>query len=144
MSHQEKFQPVKYYVSWISTSRNTKLKNCEKLFFSFFNWFHFCPQYLWHFEYAPSVQTNFYITLSSNVEEHMKNKSSLTFMSLDCFQVSKIWTFSFKNSTAELALKSFSGGMNSAEAPGFGFSNSFLYDLKESRKFTALISWVWG
>ena len=144
MSYQEKLQPVKYYLSGISTSRNTKFKNCKKLSFSFFHWFYFCPQYLWHFEYVPSVQINFYITLSSNVEGHTKkNLAWRSGLWID-FSSAKSERFLEKKSTAELALKSFSGRINSAEAPDFGFSNSFPYDLKESREFTALISWVWG
>ena len=63
-----------------------------------------------------SVQTNFYILLSSYVKGHMKKKSSLRFMYLVCFQVSKIWTL-FGKFTLEIALKSFSGRNNSVEAP---------------------------
>ena len=44
--------------------------------------------------------------------------------------------------TVELVLKSFSGRNNSVEVPGFAFSNSFPYDLEESRECRALISWA--
>ena len=54
--YQEVFQPVSYYLSRITTSRNTKLKIFLK--FSFFLsfppiLFWFCPQNLWQFEYVP-------------------------------------------------------------------------------------------
>ena len=64
----------------------------------------------------------------------MKKKSSLRFVSLICFQVSKILTF-FSKFTVDLVLKSFSGRNNSAEALVFGLSNSLPYDLEESREF---------
>ena len=63
-------------------------------------------------------------------------------MSLVCFQVSKIWTFSGKF-TAELILKSFSGRSNSIEAPVFGFSDSLPYDLEESIEFRAFLVGFW-
>ena len=69
-----------------------------------------------------------------------EKKSSLRFMSLVCFQVSKILTF--EKFTVKVVLKSFSGRNNFVEAPGFGFSNSLPYDLEKSGEFRALISWA--
>ena len=42
-----------------------------------------------------SVQTNFHIILSSYIEGHLKQNSSLNFMSLVGFQASEIWMFFF-------------------------------------------------
>ena len=42
-----------------------------------------------------SVQNNFYIILSSYVEVHLKQNSSLNFMLLVGFQASEIWMFFF-------------------------------------------------
>ena len=71
----------------------------------------------------------------------MKKESSLRFISLVCFQISKIF---FEKFTLELVLISFSGRNNSVEAPGFLFSNSLSYDLEESGEFRALISWAFS
>ena len=50
-----------------------------------------------------SAQNNFYVTLSSYVEEHVKKSSSLNLMSSVGFQASKIWMFFWKtNFHAEL------------------------------------------
>ena len=43
-----------------------------------------------------SVQTNFYIILSSYIEGHVKQNSSLNFMSFVGFPASEIWTFFLK------------------------------------------------
>ena len=43
-----------------------------------------------------SAQNDFYIILSSYVEGYVKKNSSLNFMSLVCFQASKIWKFFWK------------------------------------------------
>ena len=90
-----------------------------------------------------SVQTNFYVILSSYIEEHRKKKSSLRFISLVYFQVLKVWTF-FGKFTVELILKSFSGRSNSVSAFVFRFSNNRLYDLEESIEFKTFINWVLG
>ena len=80
-----------------STSRNIKLKNCKIQSFSLFSWFFF-----WNFALITygtlkimllSVQNYFYFTLSSYVQEHVKNSSSLNFMSSVGFQTSKIGMF---------------------------------------------------
>ena len=44
-----------------------------------------------------SAQNNFYIILSSYVQRHVHNNSSLNFMSAVGFQASKIWMFFLEN-----------------------------------------------
>ena len=91
-----------------------------------------------------TTQTNFDIILSSHVEECLKKKNySLSFVSLVCFQTSKIWMF-FEKFTAELLLKSLSGRNKYLQAPVFGFTNSLSNDLEESRDLRALIGLVLG
>ena len=91
----------KYCLSRISTSRIIKLKKCKIQFFSlsclfsFFLIFAF-KTYASLNKFLLSAQDNFYIILGSYVEGHVKKKSSLNFMSLVGFQVSKIWKFSLK------------------------------------------------
>ena len=58
--------------------------------------------------------------------------SSLSFMSLVCFQASNIW-MCFWNIYCGAILKSLSGRNKSLEAPVFGFSNSLPYDLGGNR-----------
>ena len=79
---QEEFQPVKYYLPRISTSKNIKLKKMLKLSFQSFllTFFQFCSQYLWALEYDPIRCPNqFYIILGSYEEVHMKKKVSCEF-----------------------------------------------------------------
>ena len=92
-----------------------------------------------------SVQNNFYIILSSYVERHAKQNSSLNFMSLVGFQASEIWIFFFFGKlTAQQVLKSFSDRKNFLKPPVFWFSNRLPHRLVESRELRALISWVLG
>ena len=100
ISCQEEFQPVKYYLSRISTSKIWSSKNCKIQFFSLFDWFfkNFAFETYGILKmFLFSAQNNFYITLSSYVEGHMKKSSNLSFMSLVCFQASKVWMFFWKN-----------------------------------------------
>ena len=89
----EKFQPVKYYLSRTSTSRKIKLKNCKLSFLVFsFNFilnFSF-KTYGTLKRFQLSTYTNFCILLSSCAEQPVEKNSSLNFMSLVGFQVSKI------------------------------------------------------
>ena len=57
----------------------------------------------------------------------------------------------FGKLTVEQVLKSFSGRNNSLKPPVFGFSNSFLYGLEESRELSCLdylgfdyLGWLFG
>ena len=54
ISYLQEFQPIKYYLSRISTFRNKKLKKCKIQFFilfcCFFFFYLFSPQNLWNFE----------------------------------------------------------------------------------------------
>ena len=47
----------------------------------------------------------------------------------------------FGKFTVKQTLKSFPGRKKSLKCPVFGFSNSFLYGLEESRELRFLISW---
>ena len=88
------------------------------------------------------VQNNFYIILSSYVEGHAKKIKS-EFHVFSWFPGLQNMGVVFGTFTAEQVLKSFSGRNNSLK-PSVGFFNSLPYDLKESRKLRALISWVLG
>ena len=52
LSYLEELQPVKYYLSRISTSRNIKLRKLQNSVLAEFLK-NFCPQNLWHFEDVP-------------------------------------------------------------------------------------------
>ena len=69
-----------------------------------------------------SAQNNFYITLSSYVEGHVKKESSLK---SGCF---------LGDFFVELIWQSFSGRYNFLEPPVFCFSNSPPYGLEEPRE----------
>ena len=100
----EKFQPVKYYLSRTSTSRKIKLKNCKLSFLVFsFNFilnFSF-KTYGTLKRFQLSTYTNFCILLSSCAEQPVEKNSSLNFMSLVGFQVSKTRIFYWKIYCAE-------------------------------------------
>ena len=90
-----------------------------------------------------SAQNNFYIVLSSYVEEQVKKNPSLNFMSFDWFpglqNLDVFWKI-----YVEQVLKSFSGANNSVKPPVFGFCDSLTFGIEESREFRALIRWVLG
>ena len=67
ISYQEEFQSVKYYLFRISTSRNKELKKLLKLSFLVFStdFFEFCRQYLWHFEYVPITSPRQFLIVHS-------------------------------------------------------------------------------
>ena len=73
-----------------------------------------------------SIQTNFYIILSSYVERHTMKKSSLSFMFLIGFQAYKMWMLFWK--------------ISCPRDPFLEFSNSLQYNLEKSRELTAFIS----
>ena len=79
VSYQEEFQPVKYYVSRISTSRNVKLK-IVKFSFLASSAFFFLNFALKTYGTLKMFLNNFYIISSSYVEEHVKKDSSLNFV----------------------------------------------------------------
>ena len=97
MSYQEKFQPVKCYLSRIRTSRKTEPKKLSKFSFLVFSTDFFLSfalnTYVTLNMFLLSIQTNFYIILSLYVEGLMKKNSSLSFILSVCFQASKIWMF---------------------------------------------------
>ena len=74
-------------------------------------------------------QNSFWVILSWHVEEHVKQNSSLNFVSLVGFQASKVWVFFLGKFTAEQVLKSLSGRNNSLKPPVFGFCNRLPYGL---------------
>ena len=80
-----------------------------------------------------SVRNNFYIRLSSYVEEHVKKFMS-EFHVFGWFPSLQNLDVFFGKFTAEQVLKSFSGRNSSQELPVFGFSNSLSYGLQESRE----------
>ena len=99
----------------------------------------FCPQKLWHFEDVPvKCQNNFYIILSSYVEGHVQKNSS---------QISCLWLVSRPPKSGcflviyfvELFWKSFSCRNSSLEPPVYWLSNSFPYDMEESRELRDFI-----
>ena len=83
--YQEEFQPVKYYLSRIITSRNIKLtkKKCKIQFLSCFCWFFLNFTFKTYGTlkmFLLSAQNNSYIVSSSYVEGHLKQNLSLDFM----------------------------------------------------------------
>ena len=124
--YQEQFQPVKYCLSSISTSRIIKLIKCKiqflslscllPLIFAF-------KTYASRKRFLLSAQDNFYIILSSYAEGHVKNNE---------VWISCLWLVSrcpkpgsfFGKFTVSQVLKSFSSRNNSPEPLAVGFSNS--------------------
>ena len=117
---------------------------CRASFFSFFGWFFFSFA---HKTYGTlkmfllSTQNNFYIILSSYIEEHVQKNSSLNFMSWFPHLQSGC---PFGTFNVGQVLRSFLGKNNSLKPPVFGFSLSLPNGLEESRKLRALISSVMG
>ena len=146
--YQEQFQPVKYCVSRISTSRTIKLKNCKIQFFSrscLFSFFYFCLQNLCLSEKVPiKCPRQFLYYIEFICRRACEKKSSLNFMSLVGFQVSKIWNFFWKiYCVASFKIICHSRN-NSLEPLAVGFPNSHPYVMEESRELRALISLVLG
>ena len=101
------------------------------------------PQNLLRFEDVPINCPKQFLYYIESISRRAcdKKKSNLNSMYLVNFQPSKIWMF-FGKFTVEEVLKSFSDRNNSLKPLFFGFGDP--YDLEDSIKLWALISWVLG
>ena len=90
-----------------------------------------------------SVQINFYIILSSYIEGHVKQNSSLNFMSLVGFPASEIWMFFFWKFTAEQVLKLFWDRKNSLKPPVFDFPIGFHMACKNQESWDLWLVGFW-